>query len=52
MAKLDPKMKKVTEIFQFETFVSDEVILNSKDHLRMELYPIEGFYGIRGICEN
>ena len=52
MAKLDPKMKKATAIFQFETFVSDEVILNSKDHLRMELYPIEGFYGIRGICEN
>ena len=42
-------MQKVTESLQFKDSESHEVILSSKDHLKMELYLIEGFKGIRGI---
>ena len=45
-------MEKVTEGLQFKKFVSHEIVLNSKDHLSMELYLIEGFYGIKGIYGN
>ena len=38
-----PNMQKVTENLQFKNFGSHEVILSSKDHLKMELYLIEGF---------
>ena len=40
---MDPNMQKAAESLQFKNFGSHEVILSSKDHLKMELYLIEDF---------
>ena len=40
---MDPNMQKATESLQFKNFGSHEVILSSKDHLKMELYQLRIF---------